>query len=187
MRRRRQSLTAAEQRKATRQIWRQLTQHPHFLRTQHIALYFGSDGELDPAPLLDKLINAGKHCYFPVLDPVRRDRMAFYRYDGKGHLQQNRFGIAEPNPLTHRKFPASFLSMVLLPLVAFDRHGNRLGMGGGFYDRLFDPGRIRARRPYLLGIAHHFQELEKLSSDPWDVPLDGVITDQGSFVFRACR
>jgi 5-formyltetrahydrofolate cyclo-ligase len=76
--------------------------------------------------------------------------------------------------------PLRKLDVVLLPLVAFDRRGNRLGMGGGFYDRTFAPrGRGRVSAPRLIGLAHGFQQVAELVDQPWDVPLRGVLTDSG--------
>src|SRR5690606_40461575 len=65
-----------------------------------------------------------------------------------------------------------------LPLVAFDARGNRLGMGGGFYDRTFARApRARTLRPRLVGLAHHFQQVASLPAEPWDIPLDAIATD----------
>jgi len=75
---------------------------------------------------------------------------------------------------------------VLTPLVAFDSFGNRLGMGGGFYDRSFvfrrDPVR-RHHRPYLLGLGYEFQKVAALPRQPWDVPLDAAVTETALWVF----
>ncbi|MDH4134940.1 MAG: 5-formyltetrahydrofolate cyclo-ligase, partial [Gammaproteobacteria bacterium] len=75
---------------------------------------------------------------------------------------------------------------VLMPLVAFDLHGNRLGMGGGFYDKslAFLGTRTRWLKPHLIGLAHDFQRVEKIEPCPWDVPLQGVATDQNLYHFR---
>ena len=65
-----------------------------------------------------------------------------------------------------------------MPLVGFDEEGGRLGMGGGFYDRSFAFTRIRPRlRPTLIGLAHELQKVQKLPVEPWDIPLDAVVTD----------
>ena len=71
------------------------------------------------------------------------------------------------------------LDLVLVPLVGFDPQGNRLGMGGGFYDRTFAyrGRRKHTSRPCLIGLAHECQRVEHLPCAGWDIPLDGVITD----------
>ena len=106
--------------------------------------------------------------------------MTFARYDPGLSLARNRFGIAEPA----RDAPtvaARFLDAVLLPLVAFDAAGTRLGSGAGYYDRCFA---YRAARrtwhaPLLVGVAFASQEVAALQRQPWDVPLDAVVTEQG--------
>jgi 5-formyltetrahydrofolate cyclo-ligase len=74
---------------------------------------------------------------------------------------------------------------VLAPLVAFDRSGNRLGMGGGYYDRSFAylRHRVHWRRPRLIGYAYGFQEVQALERAHWDVPLSGVVTELGLRLF----
>jgi 5-formyltetrahydrofolate cyclo-ligase len=69
---------------------------------------------------------------------------------------------------------------MLLPLVAFDKNGNRIGMGGGFYDHTLAYLNIRKvwRKPKLIGLAHELQKVKQLQSNPWDIPLDGVVTEK---------
>ncbi len=94
-------------------------------------------------------------------------------------MRRNRFGI--PEPLTHKRVhvPPWGLDLICMPLVAFDRQGNRLGMGGGFYDRslAYRRGRQSWHKPRLLGIAHALQEVAELEPRPWDIPLSGVATE----------
>ncbi len=69
--------------------------------------------------------------------------------------------------------------LVLVPLVAFDRNGNRMGMGAGYYDRALQAlAHQTGTRPLLVGLAHAFQETTSLQAKPWDVPLDAILTDQ---------
>jgi 5-formyltetrahydrofolate cyclo-ligase len=81
---------------------------------------------------------------------------------------------------------AQQLDLVLLPLVGFDESGNRLGMGGGFYDHSLSFLRNRKiwRKPNLVGIAHDFQRVDSLEAKPWDMPLEAVITDRA--VYTMC-
>ena len=76
--------------------------------------------------------------------------------------------------------------MVLAPLVAFDGDGNRLGQGGGYYDRAFAFRKAAThwRRPLLVGLAYDFQQAGKLSTKPTDVPLDAVVTERRTLEFR---
>ncbi len=89
-------------------------------------------------------------------------------------MWRNRFLIPEPVP-KYAEVSANRLDLVLMPLVGFDKCGNRLGMGGGFYDRTFACNLLR---PKLVGLAHHLQEVDSLAVDNWDIPLNAVATDR---------
>ena len=94
-------------------------------------------------------------------------------------MAPNRFGIPEPDLPAASRCPVLALDLVLVPLVAFDEAGNRLGMGGGFYDRTFRYLRHRTcwRRPHLVGIAYDAQRVPAIDARRWDVPLDAVVTE----------
>jgi 5-formyltetrahydrofolate cyclo-ligase len=183
MRRRRRALDPAEQRAAADRLSRQLGRHRLFRSARHVALYFPNDGEIDPTPAMGRAWRAGKRCYLPVLFTMMGNRLRFAPVEPDVPLDINRLGIPEPRVASHRLVDAIELDLILLPLVAFDAGGNRLGMGGGFYDRTL-ADRLHRRhwhRPRLLGIAHDFQRLERIESRPWDVPLDGIVTDAATY------
>jgi 5-formyltetrahydrofolate cyclo-ligase len=110
----------------------------------------------------------------------------FTPYAADSELVQNRFGIPEPRVLPRRRVPPWRLDLILVPLVGFDSAGNRLGMGGGFYDQTlaFLQRRSHWRKPRLLGIAYDFQQLDQLPAEPWDIPLDGIATESRIHLFR---
>lgn len=147
---------------------------PWHVRT--VGLYLANDGELDTAPLLQRLPGMRKRVALPVVS--RSGIMSFYRYRPGAALLVNRFGILEPAPGAAFVHPLA-LDLLLMPLVAFDDRGVRLGMGAGYYDRYL--ARIAPRlRPLLVGLAHEVQRsAEPLPAARWDVPLDGVITEAG--------
>ncbi len=184
MRARRRRLTPREQNLAAEQLARKLATLPAFIRSQHIALYWPNDGEIDPRPLAARAWRCGKECYLPVLHPFQGRLLWFVRWRPDTPLHFNRFGIPEPNYQDQPKLSAPNLNLVLLPLVAFDRAGGRLGMGGGFYDRTFafkQEAKQHGRQvgPALVGLAHACQEATQVMREPWDIPLDAVVTDRG--------
>lgn len=173
LRQRRRALPPYRQRHAAQALARIVAAHPVIARANRIALYLPADGEIDPGPLLARLLARGKRIYLPVVSAA--GTLSFGRFPA-ARMRRNRFGIYEPQG---RRIAPRALDVVCLPLVAFDRTGGRLGMGGGFYDRSFAFLLAGRRRPQLVGLAHHFQEVRQLPLAPWDVPLAAVATDRG--------
>ncbi|MCK9535542.1 MAG: 5-formyltetrahydrofolate cyclo-ligase [Pseudomonas sp.] len=180
LRQRRRSLSPSQQAQAAQQLYRQLVQHPLFLRAQHIALYIAGDGEIDPQPLIREAWRRGKQVYLPVLPHWPQTAMVFQRVRPIQPWEKNRFGILQPRWCTADQRAVWTLDAVFLPLVGFDRCGGRLGMGGGFYDRCFAALHQRDHliTPQRIGLAHECQRVECVPLAPWDVPLHAVVTDQ---------
>ena len=177
-RQRRQALSPSQQEDAARQLRSRFTRLSCFRRSQCIALYSASDGEIDLQPLLRAAWRAGKQTFLPVITGV--GLMEFRRYCDGDSLVQNRYGIAEPGP-GGEVLAAQELDLIITPLVAFDRGGGRLGMGGGYYDRALEQSSSGANNPLLIGVAHSFQELEEVPTDAWDRRLQGVVTERAYF------
>jgi 5-formyltetrahydrofolate cyclo-ligase len=140
---------------------------------RHVAGYWPADGEIDVLPALTEAHRRGALTYLPrVPGPDLPLRFRVWRPGVP--LRRNRFGIPEPatGPGLAR---ACRLDAVLVPLVGFDRRGNRLGMGGGFYDRTF-AGR---HRTLLIGVAFDCQRVLRVPTHWWDVPLAAVVTERG--------
>lgn len=152
-------------------------------RVSRVACYLAGDGEMDLAPTLARLWNAGKQVYLPSL---HGSSLWFLPAIPATPMLRNRFGIPEPAVGPGTRVAPFALDLVLMPLVAFDPSGNRLGMGGGFYDRTFAylARRRYWRKPLLIGTAYDFQRLDSLPARPWDVPLHGVLTERGLERFR---
>lgn len=179
LRLRRRSLSQTQQKQAAEQMAQHLLASPALYRARHIAIYLANDGEIDPAPYLRAGRCRGIRFYLPVLHPFRNGHMVFTPFTESTTLRPNRFGIPEPvfNGNCYR--PAWALDAVLLPLVGFDLEGGRLGMGGGFYDRTFAFVRRTPRlAPKLIGLAHEIQRVVRLPIEPWDIPLQGIVTEQ---------
>ncbi|VAX00375.1 5-formyltetrahydrofolate cyclo-ligase [hydrothermal vent metagenome] len=157
------------------------SRHRLFYSARRVAAYQPNDGELDPTPLMALAWAMGKQVYLPVLSHLRSDHLLFAPYAPGDALRENRFGIPEPVVSLRHMIDLKALDLVLTPLVAFDGQGNRLGMGGGFYDRSF--AFLHRRRhwlkPHLVGMAYDFQRIDHLQRQPWDVPLQGVVTEKG--------
>jgi len=148
---------------------------------RRVAAYWPADGELDPRPLLALARWPVARTFLPVLRPGRRQhRLWFVRHAPGEVLRANRLGLPEPRRVRQGRRPTWALDLILVPLVGFDAQCNRLGMGGGYYDRTlaFLRQRRHWRRPRLIGIAHECQRVAHLTPRPWDVPLDAVATER---------
>ncbi len=151
-----------------------------FARARHIAAYLAVGGEVDTGALIETAWSFGKRVYLPVLATGSENRLVFVQYRPTTRLCPNRFGILEPCRRRSGWIPTTQLDLVLMPLVAFDRTGCRLGMGGGYYDRSFTFLRQRQHwlKPRLLGLAYSWQVVDALICRSWDVRLHAVATEQ---------
>jgi 5-formyltetrahydrofolate cyclo-ligase len=173
LRARRRALPARARLQAAEGVATQLQCLPELGQATHVAGYWAIDGELSLHALMPQLA-PGAYC-LPCVQPDRHLLFAPWRLGQP--LAANRFGIPEP-AAEHRLAPEQ-LDIVLLPLVGFDRRGNRLGSGAGFYDRSFAFLREQSRpaQPLLIGVAYAMQELPEWPAAEWDVPLDFVATE----------
>jgi 5-formyltetrahydrofolate cyclo-ligase len=174
---RRQQLGPGERISAAQGLRRSLEQLPEFLVDERIAGYWAHAGELPLNLAIASLVERGQHYHLPLLGSGRSLRFAPWRTGEAVH--PNRYGIPEPAATESALEPAD-LDLVLLPLLGFDRSGQRLGFGGGYYDASFAFLRDSKRptRPMLVGIGYAFQELPAIEPQPWDVALDYVATER---------
>jgi 5-formyltetrahydrofolate cyclo-ligase len=142
-----------------------------YKKATHVALYQAIDAEVDLSYLWQDAQAHGKSCYMPVIQHDKTLSFGFVTQDMPMHL--NRFGIQEPKALFSRVIAPKHLDLMLMPLVAFDVHGTRLGRGGGYYDRTLE----KERPPCLLGVAYACQQQFFIRAEPWDVALTGVVTE----------
>ena len=179
LRKLRLELDPAEHRHQSARLCRRLAHHPLFLHARRIAAYLPAKGEVDCRSLIETAWQRGREVYLPVLRTIGHNRLWFARFEPDTRLVRNRFGIAEPDIDHARRIEPFALDLVLTPLVGFDAHGNRLGMGGGFYDRSFAYLHRRRHwfRPRLLGLAFECQRLARLPTEPWDIPLSAIATE----------
>lgn len=167
----RSRLPVAERRRAARRAATHLALLCRRLQARRVALYLGLAEELDTAPLIARLRHQGCTLFVPRVGGERRLR--FVELPARAALRPNRYGIAEP--VAGRRAPR--LDLIVLPLVGFDDAGRRLGMGGGYYDRLL-AGAAR-RRPLRVGYAFAVQETPRVPADARDARLHAVVTERG--------
>ncbi|MGM3172991.1 5-formyltetrahydrofolate cyclo-ligase [Dickeya lacustris] len=170
----RRSLSPQQQGEFAHQAADRVMAHPRVASASRVALFLSFDGELDTKPLIAALWQQQKQVYLPVLHPFCAGHLLFLRYSEHTELVRNRLKIEEPRLDVRDVLPVWQLDVLLTPLVAFDASGQRLGMGGGFYDRTLQHWRTHG--PYPIGLAHDCQQVPVLPVAHWDIPLPEVIT-----------
>ncbi|GJL82900.1 MAG: 5-formyltetrahydrofolate cyclo-ligase [marine bacterium B5-7] len=177
------------QRRASQGLSHVLSKIGIFAPRRRIAFYYANDGEIDPEAAMNLARRFAVRCFLPVIPRPAWRTLRFAEVINGNALVSNRFGIMEPAVHARSLRRAIELDVVLVPLVAFDSRGNRIGMGSGFYDSTLA---IRAagkhfRKPAVIGLAHECQRLDHLSVDPWDIPLDFVATDKHLYRFESSQ
>ena len=141
------------------------------LRSAHTILFFAPlPDELDVWPLLEKFLATGKICALPGFDSTTQNYSARRVVNLATDIAVGKFGVREP-VANCAEIPLARFDLVLVPGVAFDGHGHRLGRGKGFYDRI-----LSAASGVKCGVAYDFQLLEEIPTAPHDVPVNFIVT-----------
>lgn len=169
---RRRELTHEKWLESSRRAEQQLTSLTEFSGAECIALYAPAHNEIDTSGILEAAFTAGKRVLYPA---VCGHHMVFRQVEGLHCLQEGCFGILEPCP-TGIDHLADEPDLIVVPGVAFDRHGHRIGYGKGYYDRfLLHPG----RSAHLVGLCHDFQLVETdIPAEEHDIRMEIIVTDQ---------
>jgi 5-formyltetrahydrofolate cyclo-ligase len=179
----RKSLNAEQRSIAGRSLLTHLQSIDQFNDANSIALYLTSDGEIDPIHVIEYCWALGKQVFLPVLDPDKHNQLLFINYLKDTPMCLNKYKISEPAAPYQNTLDANQLDLVLLPLVAFDDSGSRMGMGGGYYDRSFAfKTQTLAATPHLIGLAHQLQKVDQLAVESWDIPLAAIVTDKQIYI-----
>ena len=184
LRARRRALPAPHRIAAADALAQHLLALPFAPQAGYVAGYWAMDGEIALHAWQLRLPRECVYC-LPTLCDDQRLRFAPWRPGDA--LVSNRFGIPEPDVAPSSLLDATALSLVVMPLVGFDAHGNRLGMGGGWYDRSFHFRHEQMAPPYLVGAAFALQQVAPFAAESWDVRLDAVCTEETRIDFPAAN
>jgi len=162
--------------KKSQAIGRRLFRTRQYRRARRLLCYAAIGGEVQTRGILERALSDGKKVFVPVVTDKSRRHMVVAQVKDleKDLAHQGHYGIAHPLKLSSREISPGTLDLVILPGVAFDGQGNRLGRGGGYFDRFLE--RVPARIP-RVGLAFRFQVVAKLPSEAHDQPVDRVITE----------
>lgn len=153
-------------------IWNHIQALTAFKQADYIGIYANMQNEVETLCYIDLLVNQGKKVYFPKVFAKTKD-MRFFEIQHIKQLEKGTFDVLEP-PETSE---ASKLDLMIVPGVAFDRKGNRLGYGAGYYDRFFEKHQYICK----IGICFEFQRLKEIPTNSFDVPMDWIITEKNAY------
>ena len=171
---------------------RKICQHIHneriFKTKKRFAFYYPVGNEVDLRELMDQAWSWGKQTFLPVLAKFPKGNLWWVEHNATTPMYLNQFGIPEPaHPPRARRTRIRSLDVIFMPLVAFDAKGNRMGMGGGYYDRSLAKCYRQDttwHRPIRMGVAYSWQQVASIPVEKWDIPLDAIATDEGVTWFR---
>jgi len=165
-------LLEREKQEAAELVFAQLERTPAFIMANHILMYHSLPDELSTHSFLRKW-SGSKKFYLPRVNGVNLDILPYE----ESRLELGAFHIEEPSG--NDTVGAEEIELVVVPAVAYDRQGNRLGRGKGFYDRLL--GSTRATK---IGVAYEFQVIDKIPTENHDVPMDMIISPSGCTIIH---
>lgn len=174
----RRALSEDAQTNAAIALQERISALPQWSSAQTISSYLCFDGEISTHLIHLLAWQQNKALVLPILDPKCSGHLVFHEYFADSHMQVNKFGIAEPLLEKNKQVTMAHIDVMLVPMVGFDQQANRMGMGGGFYDRTLANIYQNKDRPLLVGVAHDAQEVTQLSPAEWDIPMDYIVTDR---------
>ena len=177
LRLRRKQLTFDDRESASLKIAKNLVSSGILSDSKNIATYLQNDGEVDPIYISKDYVFKSCKFYIPIINDQNKRTLKFGEYDQNQQFEKNKYGINEPiNPSL---VSIDVLDAVLFPLVGFDRNGNRIGMGGGFYDKTFEFVATKKKNKLkLIGLGFSIQETSNIPNRAWDLPLQYIVTEK---------
>ena len=163
----------------SRRICERVVAVPKFQSSQKIGGFLAFDGEADPLAAMQVAVGNGQRVFVPIIVGKNKP-LLFAPWSPKAKMRSNRFGIAEPDVPATELISATELDFVITPLVAFDERCNRIGVGGGYYDRSFaftKKSSESSERVTLVGFAFELQKVESIQTNHWDVRLNRIVTE----------
>lgn len=164
---------------ASQGVWNILSRIPDFHKAKGIGAFASTPGEINTYPILEGVLGSGKKLYLPRVDRSKT-HFDFYPVPDFKNLTTGAFGILEPpgnNPATWEE-----IDLVLVPGLAFDPKGHRLGFGKGYYDRVLP---LLKKSALTIGLGYSFQLVEQVPAAGHDIPLKAVLTEKGFIYCRA--
>ncbi len=179
---RRNQLSPPEIGDKSAQIYRRLRTLAAFQSAQSIMVYMDYKNEVQTKSIIDDCFVGGKAVIVPVVTSKNGD-MSLVEIGPQTHFKKSSLGILEPQITAQSRRQLGDIDLILAPGVAFDLTGNRLGYGGGYYDRLLAKAPAERRRIAVYGLAFECQIVESIPTEPTDCKIDGLITERQIYQF----
>ena len=188
VRTKRRQLNAEKQQEQAGLLCQTLITQIDLEHVKHIAIYLANDGELNTTPFINWCWQNNLSVYLPVIHPFSKGHLLFLAYTKTSVMIKNKYGILEPTLDVRNIVSVTDIDIIFTPLVAFDQQGNRLGMGGGFYDRTLATWYLeyqqnKQTKPMPIGLAHDCQKVKAIPIENWDIPLPKIITPTSIYHF----
>jgi len=171
IRERKATVNAIEHGQWSAAICQKLLNHAKVTKAETVLLFYPLSDEPDIRPVIEALHNAGKRVLLPVV--TGPESMVLRCYNGEDMMENGSLGTLHPQGEEYTEIAS--IDVAIIPGVAFDRQGNRMGRGKGYYDRFLSSVEASAQ-VYLIGICFPFQILESIPTDDYDIPMDEVVT-----------
>ena len=179
----RRAVNSFQQKQAEQSVFNRLIRQPEFLHAHKMGIYLHAFGEIHTRKIMEYCFAHNKAVYLPMICNMNQ-RLVWVEIS-KHQYRSKRFShhpLGMKEPMTTRGMHVSTLDILLMPLLACDLRGTRIGMGGGFYDKTLATAPIK---PYRLGLAHDFQLVQDfLPREAWDQPLDALLTPKKMIRFK---
>ena len=154
-------------------IWERLSVLSEFTSASRSLIYISKPKEVDTCGLIQQLLAMGRSVCVPWFDEAKQQYVASELRDFALDLTAGKFGILEPKPGAVRPVSGDGIGAALVPGLAFDETGNRLGRGMGYFDRI-----LRDVRGVKIALAYDFQLLKEVPVEAHDAPLDFIVTEK---------
>ncbi len=166
------TMPASQVRTRSAAIWERLSVLEEFAAASWLLLYVSKGREVDTHGLIQQLLAMGRHVCVPKYDETTKRYLLSELRDFKSELAEGKFKILEPKPEAVRPIDIDNVEILVVPGLAFDESGNRLGRGMGYFDRILRD----ARRP-VVGLAYDFQVVKEIPAETYDVRVDFIVTE----------
>lgn len=169
----RDSMSLAEVTEKSDQIKNKLIHTSMYAESKHVFSFLGFNREVDTRPIIDDCVQREKHVYIPLCNMSIRE-IILCRFENWDGLRPNRMGILEPTKESIRIADRKILDLAIVPGAVFDREGNRIGYGAGFYDKFFSSLK---KNIVKIAVCYSFQVVDSITPDEHDVPMDYIVTE----------